>query len=346
MGDASETEVDMILLLTEDCYLVAEYDSNLDKIVHFEKVLLQNIIEIELGLYQHSKIFQMSPIPQLCLRINYSSDGINHFYHMLRSASLRFFNNVAVVIKTQEEITESLTAILDCFRIALQRCGNTNFVITTEGQLKRRKNRSQNLEIARGMQRDLSDSHLVQAGSKPVSNVGEQFSRIGQNFSPKLLTGKKAADLSNSRIDTDLYRALEQNETRVHVGTEMADIVEQVNVCKDNSFLQSVGIVMVGAGELVETKTPAEPRYSAIKKLENVSRLSITSVIENVTMPPELLNNTPENTITVAAPEINVEKSVSEERNTIKMCHSVADICNIDSVFADDVSRYAINISL
>lgn len=332
--------------MTAECYLVAEYDSNLDKIVHFERVLLQDIVEIELGLYQHSKIFQITPTPQLCLRINYSSDGINHFNHMLRSASLRFFNNVALVIKTQEEIAESLTAILDCFRIALQNCGNTNCIITTEGYLKRRKHRAQHLEIVGGMHRNLSESHLVQAGSKAVSNVAEQFSKLGQTLSPKILTGKKTADQSDSRIDTNLdsNKMLEQNETQVSVGTEITDMVEQANVCNDNSFLQGVGIVMVDASELVETKTPAEPRRSAIKKIENVSRMSITSVIDNVTMPPELLNSTPENTIAAAAPAIKVEKSVGEERSTIKMCHSVADIHNNDTMFDDDGSRYALNI--
>lgn len=104
-GDAGETEVDTILLLTPECYLIAEYDSDLDKIVRFEKVQLENIVEIELGWFQHSKIFQITPTPHLCLRINYNVDGNDQYYHMLRSASLRFFNNVAVVIKTQEEIT-------------------------------------------------------------------------------------------------------------------------------------------------------------------------------------------------------------------------------------------------
>lgn len=95
------------MLLTAECYLIAEYDSNLDKVVRFEKVPLVSITEIELGWFQHSKIFQITPTPHLCLRINYSTDA-DHFYHMLRSASLRFFNNVAIVIKTPEEITGSL----------------------------------------------------------------------------------------------------------------------------------------------------------------------------------------------------------------------------------------------
>lgn len=109
-GDASETEVDTILLLTADCYLVAEYDSNFDKVVRFEKVPLPDITEIELGWFQHSKIFQITPTPYLCLRINYSSDGVEQYNHMLRSASLRFFNNMAIVIKTPEEIMGSLAA--------------------------------------------------------------------------------------------------------------------------------------------------------------------------------------------------------------------------------------------
>lgn len=104
-GDVNETEVDTILLLTAECYLIAEYDSELDKVVRFEKVALQNVTEIELGWFQHSKIFQITPTPHLCIRINYSNDGAEQFYHMLRSSSLRFFNNVAILIKTQEEIT-------------------------------------------------------------------------------------------------------------------------------------------------------------------------------------------------------------------------------------------------
>lgn len=92
-------------MLTAECYLIAEYDSDLDKVVRFEKVSLQNITEIELGWFQHSKIFQITPTPHLCIRINYSVDSGDQFYHMLRSGSLRFFNNVAIVIKTQEEIT-------------------------------------------------------------------------------------------------------------------------------------------------------------------------------------------------------------------------------------------------
>lgn len=103
-GDINETEVDTILLLTDDCYIVAEYDSHLDKIVRFEKVLLQNMTLIELGMYQQTKIFQGTAPALLCLRLNYMVDSTDGYFHMFRSANIRFFNNVAVVIKTQEEV--------------------------------------------------------------------------------------------------------------------------------------------------------------------------------------------------------------------------------------------------
>lgn len=103
-GDSGETEVDTILLLTSEHYLLAEYDSQLDKIVRFENVPLQNVTEIEVGWFQHTKIFNIHPTPHPCIRISYSADGNDQYYHMLRSASFRFFNNVAILIKSKEEI--------------------------------------------------------------------------------------------------------------------------------------------------------------------------------------------------------------------------------------------------
>lgn len=104
-GDPHETEVDIILLLTENRYLVAEYDSTLDKIVQFQKIALRDVTEIELGMYQQqTKMFQGSIAPQLCLRLNYVVDGVNGYFHMFRSPNIRFFNNVAVVIRTPDEI--------------------------------------------------------------------------------------------------------------------------------------------------------------------------------------------------------------------------------------------------
>ncbi|XP_016961024.1 phosphatidylinositide phosphatase SAC2 isoform X2 [Drosophila biarmipes] len=181
-GDANETEVDSILLLTDDCYIVAEYDSHLDKIVRFEKVQLTQVRLIEFGMHQQTKIFQGSAPAHLCLRFNYSVDGQEGYFHMFRSANLRFFNNMAYVIKTQEELTESLTSIVEMFRIALCNAGNTDVRYITGGVLQRRKSKLPTLDVPRGMPRNLSESQLVQLSSKALSNVAGQFSKLGQTF--------------------------------------------------------------------------------------------------------------------------------------------------------------------
>ncbi|XP_017007574.2 phosphatidylinositide phosphatase SAC2 isoform X5 [Drosophila takahashii] len=181
-GDANETEVDSILLLTDDCYIVAEYDSHLDKIVRFEKVQLTQVRLIELGMHQQTKIFQGSAPAHLCVRLNYSVDEQEGYFHMFRSANLRFFNNMAYVIKTQEEITESLTSIVEMFRIALDNAGNTDVRYVTGGVLQRRKSKLPTMDVPRGMPRNLSESQLVQFSSKALSNVAGQFSKLGQTF--------------------------------------------------------------------------------------------------------------------------------------------------------------------
>lgn len=105
-GDPNETEVDTILLLTDELYLVAEYDSHLDKIVRFERVPLNNVTLVEFGQTStQSKLFQSAGAQRPCIRINYTVDAEDGYFHMFRSANIRFFNNVAVVTKTQEEIT-------------------------------------------------------------------------------------------------------------------------------------------------------------------------------------------------------------------------------------------------
>lgn len=105
-GDPNETEVDTILLLTDELYVVAEYDSHLDKIVRFERVPLSNVTLIEFGQSgSQSKLFQSASAQRPCIRINYTVDAEDGYFHMLRSANIRFFNNLAVLTKTQDEIS-------------------------------------------------------------------------------------------------------------------------------------------------------------------------------------------------------------------------------------------------
>lgn len=84
-GDINETEVDTILLLTSDEFIVADYDSHLDKIVRFENIPLKNITLIEFGLFQQQQMFKGPTPAHLCIRINYSMDGVDGYFHMFRS---------------------------------------------------------------------------------------------------------------------------------------------------------------------------------------------------------------------------------------------------------------------
>ncbi|XP_031639313.1 phosphatidylinositide phosphatase SAC2-like [Contarinia nasturtii] len=357
-GDAGENEVDTVLLLTSECYLVAEYDSNLDKVVRFEKVLLEHITEIELGWFQYSKIFQITPTPQFCIRINYSFNGIDQFYHMLRSASLRFFNNVAVIIKTPEEIMESLSAIGDCFRVALENSGNSHVKFTNDGHMKHRKSRTHVLDIPGGMQRNLSESQLVHVGSKAVTNVPEQFTKFGDNIHPKIMTGKKST-LTKSNIN--IIASTEESEIEPGTNLELYKSAgnscnesdrtfESTSKCNNNSFLEGVGIVMVDAAEMAETLNQSDSRKSNNNKnLENFARISMSSVTDNVKLPPEMLDISDLPEKSVVTPKINVQETEDGKRdknNGLKMCHSVADMRTSDSLYSEDDGRLSVNRDL
>ncbi|XP_058977164.1 phosphatidylinositide phosphatase SAC2 isoform X3 [Musca domestica] len=307
-GDINETEVDSILLLTDDSYIVAEYDSHLDKIVRFEKVLLENIVMIELGMYQQSKMFQGSTPAMLCLRINYTVDGVDGYFHMFRSANIRFFNNMAYPIKTQEEISESMQSIVEMFRIALDTAGRPDVKFITGGVLQRRKSRNPLLEVPKGMPRNLSESQLLQISSKAFSNVAGQFSKLGQTLNPNKNKTSNAPSTSNKtaqinpqvmrQSQTSIDKCMEATEKPIFtVGkssklstsgsdseendnsifepdvdsdTELAiSAATNFNFNNDNNFLPSVGIVMGNAQETVEIQSPGSDNMQQLRDKDN-----------------------------------------------------------------------------
>ncbi|XP_003736437.2 phosphatidylinositide phosphatase SAC2 isoform X2 [Drosophila pseudoobscura] len=333
-GDASETEVDSILLLTDDCYIVAEYDSHLDKIVRFEKVQLQQLRVIELGMHQQTKMFQGPAPAHLCLRLNYSVDEQEGYFHMFRSANLRFFNNMAYVIKTQEELAESLSSIVEMFRIALDNAGNTDVHFVTGGVLQRRKSKVPMLDVPKGgMPRNLSESQLVQISSKALSNVAGQFSKLGQTFKkpsshtqqqhmaatihPQIepgqeaaekavftLGGKQRATSTSSSTDTEDH---DNSLYEPEVDSDVEIALDKGNY-NENAFLPSVGIVMGNQkGESSDEVRQLEQKDSMCKTAEDVLTISITSVTDHVSLPTGLLENAPHIRPLTPNPQICVE---------------------------------------
>ncbi|XP_022670373.1 phosphatidylinositide phosphatase SAC2-like isoform X1 [Varroa destructor] len=133
-GDAQATDMDSILLLTNEAYFVAEYDDLTDRITRFQRVLLEDLEKMEMG-----------PEPSLfksrrhCLRLHYLVSGQGGYFHMFRCASTRLFNNVAVPIASEEEAIESLRAICESLKVALS-VKSLN-VPLFEGKLERRRSK-------------------------------------------------------------------------------------------------------------------------------------------------------------------------------------------------------------
>lgn len=306
----SETEVDTILLLTADTYITAEYDSTLDKIVRFEEVPLENVGLIEFGTYHPAKLFSGSQSNFLCIRINYSVNGSEGFFHMFRSPNIRFFNNVAVVIKKSEEIHESLNSIVEFFRIALDSLGKKHVQVIA-GPLARKKNKLLQLGVPSGMPRNLSESQLVQVGSKAFSSVAGQFSKLGQKLGKSSgATAAKPLFHIGKTVDGKRPDEVSDGSDDGHV----SDAEEAESIVKDSDFLPSVGIVMAAGNDSSQSPdNPAGHQGGAIKLLgSNVHTMSISSVTD-VKTPVRMLQMSPARSRS-PNPEIRVE---DEERNDI-----------------------------
>ncbi|XP_044737483.1 phosphatidylinositide phosphatase SAC2 [Chrysoperla carnea] len=235
-GDPMETEMDAILILTKDSYYVADYDEQIDKVTKYQRVLLEDITLLEFGLADIttpaaaiSSLFKNSSSARSqhhCIRINYKVANVDGYYHMFRATNLRFFNNMAVVIKNEEEIIESLKAICEAFLVALDICGLPSVPYYQGQKLDRRKSKviggsNTYLDVTATLPhltRNVSETQLLAlktVGTKALSNVSEQFSklnRFGQNFNTKktvksaqakFTVGKSSTLSSSSNSDSE-----------------------------------------------------------------------------------------------------------------------------------------------
>lgn len=324
-GDINETEVDTILLLTSEEFIVADYDSHLDKIVRFENVPLRNMTLVEFGLFQQQSMFKGPAPAHLCIRLNYAMDGVDGYFHMFRSPNIRFFNNVAVVIKKNDELVESMSAIVEFFRIALESTGKGDVPITCGGTLQRRKSKSL-LQAPPGLPRNLSESQLVQMGSKALFNVAGQFSKLGQT----LTVAKPKNNKQNANPPVVYNSTNESNKaSSFYVGREakeetddesdndcsiyepdLNDTVEQNPIYNENAFLPSVGIVMSNSNADDDESSPEmlPVKDTMTKVSSDLTTVSINSVTDNIKLPSGMISpeTSPKKT---APPEITVESS-------------------------------------
>ncbi|KAG7200666.1 hypothetical protein KM043_001219 [Ampulex compressa] len=198
-GDPTETEMDTILILTRDSYYVADYDDQIDKVTNYQRVLLTDIVLIEFG-QPESTVSLFKNKHYYCVRINYKMGTEYGYFHMFRSTNLRFFNNMAVVIKTEEESVESLKAICEAISVAMEIANLPKVAIAMNVTLDKRKSKLVNVKGSTGLldisslpelTRNVSETQLLalkSAGTKALSNMSEQFSKLNKlshSFSTK-----------------------------------------------------------------------------------------------------------------------------------------------------------------
>ncbi|XP_077273121.1 phosphatidylinositide phosphatase spermathreecae isoform X2 [Temnothorax americanus] len=209
-GDPTETEMDTILILTRDSYYIADYDDQIDKVTNYQRVLLDDIVLIEFGQPENMVSFFMKNKHYHCIRINYKVNGEYGYFHMFRSTNLRFFNNMAVVIKTEEESIESLKAICEAISVAMEIANLPKVPIAMNVMLDKRKSKLVNIKGSTGLldissfpelTRNVSETQLLAlktAGTKALTNMSEQFSKLNKlSFGAR----KPAKSVSNTQTE-------------------------------------------------------------------------------------------------------------------------------------------------
>ncbi|XP_026498745.2 phosphatidylinositide phosphatase SAC2 isoform X1 [Vanessa tameamea] len=203
-GDPQETEMDSVLVLTSEAYYVTDYDETSDRLLSVQRVPLCDVTSVELGTLDSSAtIFgvgrKSNTEPVHCIRINYLYNNESGYFHMFRSTTLRFFNNMAVVINTKDEMIESLHSICESLMVARDVAKLPNIPFHDGIKLERRKSKIHSTQGASGgarsslyldlsrlptLTRNVSETQLVadirSVGSKALNNMSEQFSKLNK----------------------------------------------------------------------------------------------------------------------------------------------------------------------
>jgi len=201
-GDPAQEDLDIVFILTESSYYVARYDDQLDKVTTYQQVALADVTKVEFGVPEQTfNLPFLSKADIHCFRLQYRVGQEQGFHHMFRSTNLRFFNNIATEIKSEDEKVESLKAIADSVAVAMEAAGLVPDLWF--GKLDKRRSKPSEsvnmlnpvdlLNIQSGKGR--SPVKLRNVGSKAFSNVTSTFSKL--NPMSRLRKQKDFTDISN-----------------------------------------------------------------------------------------------------------------------------------------------------
>lgn len=190
------------------------------------------------------------------------------------------------------------------------------------------------------MPRNLSESHLVQASSKALSNVAGQFTRLGQSLNPNKNNKRKGNEnahsiekaveaaektvftVGSSKIKSSASSSdSEDNENSIYEPDNENDNnsggdITADNTYNENTFLPSVGIVMA-SNECKGPVSQLEEKDNVAKMSEDVLTISISSVMDHVSLPAGLLENASPIRPRSPAPDIRVFESEGIKKESL-----------------------------
>ncbi|KAF5298153.1 hypothetical protein FQA39_LY02577 [Lamprigera yunnana] len=260
-GDPNETEMDSILILTRDSYFVADYDDQLDKVTKYQKVILSNVTSLECGVLDTLSIFKTSK-QHYCIRINYKVNEATGYHHMFRSTNLRFFNNMAITLKNEEEGVESLKAICEAFQISMDIAGLPCVPFKQAQKLEKKKSKIVGLGNSNSsiyldavgfpnLTRNVSESQLFalkNAGSKALSNMTQQISKLKKLSSPiipkksrrnpKFMVGKSERSESSSDSEDEYENSIFQPNTSLDSSSLQYSTDNSLNSVEKQFFIE------------------------------------------------------------------------------------------------------------
>ena len=270
-GDPSQEGLDVVFILTKTSYFFARYDDDLDKITDYEQVSLSDITKIEFGIQEQTFPF-LSKSEIHCFRVLYKIGGEEGFHHMMRSTNMKFFNNLVSVMATEEEKVESLKAIADTLGIAMESSGlapNMWF-----GKLEKRRSKASRPSLLYNpvnllhMSRDKSPIKLRAVGSKALSNVTSQFSKLKLNPISRLKkANQEFTDIRHQQEDLD-------------VGNEGFEEDFDTDMKYLNSLhLPSSGLLMNGTGGDEQISICVENNSISFSKNQNLASNNLPAVL-------------------------------------------------------------------
>lgn len=161
--DATNKDVDVLLLLSDKAYYIAYYDEEADKVNQYQRLNLEGLEKIEIG-----------PEPTLfgkpkfcCMRLHYRSEETSGYFHTLRAATRN----------PEDDGKDTLQCIAEMLRITKQATGLDLLVV--EKKLERRQSKPH--EDIMGIQNKPADQGQGSSGlAQGKSFLLNKFSSLNQ----------------------------------------------------------------------------------------------------------------------------------------------------------------------